>query len=74
MSVEERHTFIPRLTRDAAGRVRGVLERVRTGEKILVQELGTLGPLVAQMLGAWEDDEIHRMEEEGGERKRKTKL
>ena len=49
------HTFILRLTRDAAGRVRGVLERVRTGEKVPVQGLGTLGLLVGQMLGAGED-------------------
>ena len=60
MAEEERHTFILRLTRDAAGRTRGVLGRVRTGEKVLVQELGMLGSLVAQMCGAgegeWSDD------------------
>jgi len=50
MAAEELHTFILRLSRDAAGRVRGVLERVRTGEKVRVQELGMLGPLVGRML------------------------
>ena len=50
MADEAIHSFILRLSRDAAGRVSGVLERVRTGEKVPVQELETLGPLVAQML------------------------
>ena len=67
MAGEETHTFILRLTRDAAGRVRGVLERVRTGEKVQVQELGTLGPLVGRMLRAVEDDQIGRTGEQGGE-------
>ena len=60
-------TFILRLSRDGAGRVRGVLERVRTGEKVRVEQLETLGPLVGQMLRDWEDEQIHRAEEEGGE-------
>ena len=59
----ETHTFILRLTRDAAGRVRGVLERVRTGEKVPVQGLGTLGPLVGRMLGGGEGDQIQPTEE-----------
>ena len=58
MAPEETHTFILRLTRDAAGRVRGVLERVRTGEKVPVQELGTLGWLVGQMIGGDADVQI----------------
>lgn len=43
MASEEMHTFILRLSRGADGRLRGVLERVRTGEKVLVQELEMLG-------------------------------
>ena len=44
--------------------MRGVLERVRTGEKVPVRGLGTLGPLVGQMLEAGEDDLINRTEEQ----------
>ena len=68
MAVDQTHTLILRLSRAAAGRVRGVLERVRTGEKVQVEELGALGPLVAQMLRAGEDDQIGRTEKQGGER------
>jgi hypothetical protein len=64
MASEEMHTFILRLSRGADGRLRGVLERVRTGEKVLVQELETLGPLVGHMLRAGEHGQIHATEGE----------
>jgi hypothetical protein len=63
MAVDQTHTFILRLSSDAAGRVRGVLERVRTGEKVKVEELDALGPLLGQMLRAGKDDQIDRTEE-----------
>jgi hypothetical protein len=64
MASEEMHTFILRLSREADGRLHGVLERVRTGEKVLVQELETLGPLVGHMLRPREDQQIHATEGE----------
>jgi hypothetical protein len=64
MASEEMHTFILRLSREADGRLHGVLERVRTGEKVLVQKLETLGPLVGHMLRPREDEQIHATEGE----------
>jgi len=62
MPSDEMHTFILRLSRDATGRVRGVLERVRTGEKAPVHDLGTLGLLIRRMLGVAEDQAPRRAE------------
>jgi hypothetical protein len=45
-----RAIFIVRLDRDERGRVTGVVERVRTGEKARVDTLGDLGPVLAAML------------------------
>ena len=60
MASEEMHTFIIRLSQDTDGRLRGILERVRTGEKLPVRDVATLGQLVRRMLGADERDHIHR--------------
>jgi hypothetical protein len=42
--------FIVRLDRDPLGRVTGLVERVRTGEKARVEGLVDVGPLIAAML------------------------
>jgi hypothetical protein len=42
--------FILRLERDRRGRVSGVVERVRTGEKARVEDLARVGSLLAAML------------------------
>jgi hypothetical protein len=46
----DRAVFILRLERDALGRVTGVVERVRTGEKARVETLADVGPVLAAML------------------------
>jgi len=43
-------TFIVRLDRDDRGRITGVVERVRTGEKTWVESLGRVGEILAAML------------------------
>jgi hypothetical protein len=43
--------FIVRLTRDPTGRVTGVVERVRTGEKERVAAVEEIGQVLAAMLG-----------------------
>jgi hypothetical protein len=43
-------TFIVRLSRDERGRVSGIVERVRTGEKEQFHEVETLGVLIARMV------------------------
>jgi hypothetical protein len=51
-----RAVFIVRLDRDPGGRVSGVVERVRTGEKARVDALADVGSLLAARL-AREDAE-----------------
>lgn len=50
MSPPERMTFIVRLIRDEGGRLHGIVERVRTGEKEPFSEVAALGVLIARML------------------------
>jgi hypothetical protein len=45
-----RAIFIVRVDRDEAGRVTGVVERVRTGEKVRVEALADVGRILAAML------------------------
>jgi len=45
-----RAVFIVRLDRDDAGRISGSIERVRTGEKVWVDALESVGRVLAAML------------------------
>ena len=45
-------TFVVRLSRDDTGRLTGVVERVRTGEKARVDDLDAIGRAIAQMMPA----------------------
>ena len=45
-------TFIVRVWQDDAGRLSGVVERVRTGEKVQFHGLETVGRAVASLLSA----------------------
>jgi len=45
-----RAVFIVRLDRDDLGHIRGVVERVRTGEKARVESVGDVGEILAAML------------------------
>lgn len=47
----ERVSFIVRLSRDEVGRLSGVVERVRTGEKERFYDIDAIGPLIARMAG-----------------------
>jgi hypothetical protein len=47
---DEFATFVVRLSRVAGGRLSGVVERVRTGEKARFNELDALGAVIARML------------------------
>jgi hypothetical protein len=42
-------TFIVRLARDAAGRVTGIVERVRTGEKERFEGVAAIATVIARM-------------------------
>ena len=45
-------TFIIRVSRDEAGRLSGVVERVRTGEKARVYEIEDIGQVIVRMMDA----------------------
>jgi hypothetical protein len=48
-AADDHATFVVRLSR-AGGRLDGVVERVRTGEKVRFHELEALGAVIAGML------------------------
>ena len=55
-------TFVVRLVAEGAGRVAGVVERVRRGEKGRSRDIKAIDPLVAAMLkGDAEDGEAPRL-------------
>ena len=45
-------TFIVRVSRDRAGRLRGIVERTRTGEKWRFEDAQAIGRLVEEMVAA----------------------
>jgi hypothetical protein len=49
-AAETRLTFVLRLVRDRAGGLSGVLERVRTGEKVRLDGLGGIAAALSAML------------------------
>jgi hypothetical protein len=49
-------TFIVRLSQNESGRIAGVVERVRTGEKERVDGLEAISTAIARMLGAAPQD------------------
>jgi hypothetical protein len=53
-----RAVFIVRLDRDPGGQLTGVLERVRTGEKVRIDSLTDVGLRLAEMLAREEADSI----------------
>lgn len=55
MDRRHRAVFIIRLDRDAVGRLTGVVEQVRTGQKARVDSLADVGRVLAAMLGREED-------------------
>ncbi|MGH7266945.1 MAG: hypothetical protein ACREMB_19155 [Candidatus Rokuibacteriota bacterium] len=54
-------TFIVRLSRDEAGRVAGIVERVRTGEKERFEGVAAIATSIARMVEA---DHAGRTEED----------
>jgi hypothetical protein len=58
-----RAVFIVRLDRDADGQLTGVVERVRTGEKVRVGALADVGDVLLRMLAADAPLDVAREEE-----------
>lgn len=56
-TADEYATFVVRLSRADGGRFGGVVERVRTGEKVRFHELEALGAVIAEMLADHERPE-----------------
>lgn len=59
-AADEYAIFVVRLSRSDGGRLTGVVERVRTGEKVRFQELDALGSVIAGMLQRHERPEHDR--------------
>ena len=53
-------TFVVRLSRDDAGRLTGVVERVRTGEKARVDAFDAIGHAIARMVAVDGRDNARR--------------
>jgi hypothetical protein len=45
-------TFVVRLARDEGGRVTGIVERVRTGEKARFESVAAIAAVIARMVEA----------------------
>jgi hypothetical protein len=58
-------TFIVRVSRDRAGRLRGIVERARTGEKWKFEDSQAIGRLVERMMAG-------RSPGNGGGRRKRT--
>jgi len=58
-------TFIVRVSRDRVGRLRGIVERARTGEKWKFEDSPAIGRLVERMVAG-------RSEAGGGRRRKRT--
>jgi hypothetical protein len=50
--VQSSVTFVVRVSADAAGQPRGVVERVRTGEKAAFEGWAAIGAVIARMVAA----------------------
>lgn len=61
-------TFVVRATRDANGRLAGVIERVRTGEKRRFEDPDAIGRLIERMVD--DEDERRACPVQGGRSKR----
>jgi hypothetical protein len=59
-AADEYATFVVRLSRAGGGRLGGVVERVRTGEKVRFDGLDALGAVIAAMLEKHERPERNR--------------
>ena len=57
-------TFIVRVSQDAGGGVRGIVERARTGEKQQFHGVEAISPLIARMVE--NDDRIQEEEDNHG--------
>jgi hypothetical protein len=54
-------TFVVRVVRDAAGQLAGIVERVRTGEKVRFETTDGIGPLIARMVAGDGPQEAERL-------------
>ena len=52
VSLRRPQSFVVRVSRGPTGRLEGIVERPRTGEKAWFQGVDQIGPLIARMLEA----------------------
>jgi hypothetical protein len=66
VSLRRPQSFVVRVSRSGAGRIEGIVERPRTGEKAWFQGVDQIGPLIARMLRSDPPPPEQRREEEHG--------
>jgi hypothetical protein len=66
VSLRRPQSFVVRISRSGTGRIEGIVERPRTGEKVWFQGVDQIGPLIARMLGSDPPPSGQRREEEHG--------
>jgi hypothetical protein len=50
VSLQNPQSFVVRVSRDTTGRLEGIVERPRTGEKVWFQDADQIGRLIIRML------------------------
>jgi hypothetical protein len=66
VSLRRPQSFVVRVSRSGTGRIEGIVERPRTGEKAWFQGVDQIGPLIARMLRSDPPPPEQRREEEHG--------
>jgi hypothetical protein len=66
VSLRRPQSFVVRVSRGGTGRLEGIVERPRTGEKVWFQGVEQIGPLIARMLESDPSSPGQRGEEKHG--------
>ncbi len=66
VSLQRPQSFVVRISRDTAGRLEGIVERPRTGEKVWFQGADQIGRLIVRLLESDPAPVETRREEEDG--------
>jgi len=66
VSLRRPQSFVVRVSRSGTGRLEGIVERPRTGEKAWFQGVEQIGPLIVRMLGSDPPPPRQRRDDEHG--------
>jgi hypothetical protein len=66
VSLQKPQSFVVRVSRDTTGRLEGIVERPRTGEKVWFHDVDQIGRLITHMLESEPAPTETRWDEEDG--------